>query len=48
MPRKTYFRDLWPKLPQHKDWPRKKDDITGQCNYCAKDIDVSSMGESAL
>ena len=48
MPRKTYFSDLWLKLPQYKDWLRKKDDITGQCSYCAKDIDVSNMGESAL
>ena len=48
MPRKTYFSDLWLKLPQYKAWRRKKDDITGQCSYCAKDIDVSNMGESAL
>ena len=48
MPRKTYFSDLWLKLPQYKDWLRKKDDITGQCSYCAKDIDVSHMEESAL
>ena len=48
MPRKTYFSELWLKLPQYKDWLRKKDDITGQCSYCAKDIDVFNMGESAL
>ena len=28
MPRKTYFSHLWLKLPQYKDWLRKKDDIT--------------------
>ena len=48
MLRKTYFSDLWLKLPQYKDWLRNKDDITGQCSYCAKDIDVSMLGESAL
>ena len=47
MPRKTYFSDLWLKLPQYKDWLRKKDDIPGQCSYCAKDIDVFNMRESA-
>ena len=25
-----------------------EDGITGQCSYCAKDIGVSNMGESAL
>ena len=43
MPRKTYFRNLWLQLPRYKDWLRKKDDITGQCSYYAKDIDVSNM-----
>ena len=35
------------KLPQNKNWLRKKDDITGQRSYCAKNIDVSTVGESA-
>ena len=48
MPGNTYFSDLWLKLRQYKDWLRKKDGITGQFSYCAKDIDVSNMGESAL
>ena len=48
MPRKTYFSDLWLKISQYKDCLRKKDDISGQCGYCAKDIDVFNMGESAL
>ena len=48
MPRKSYFSYLWLKLPKYKDWLRKKDDITRQCSYCAKDIDVSNMEESAL
>ena len=48
MSRRTYFSDLWLKLPQYKDWLRKKDDITWKCSYCAKDIDVSNTGESPL
>ena len=48
MPRKTYFSDLWLKISQYKDCLRKKDDVSGQCSYCAKDIDVFNMGESAL
>ena len=48
MPRKTYFSDLCLKFPQYNDWLRKKDDITGQCSYCAKDFDVPNMGKLAL
>ena len=40
MSRKTYFSDLWLKLPQYKNCIRKKGDITGQCNCYAEDIDV--------
>ena len=47
MLRKTYIGDLSLKLPQYKDWLGKKD-ITEQCSYCAKDIEVSNVGESAL
>ena len=32
---------------KYKDWLREKADITGQCSYYAKDIDVSNTGESA-
>ena len=32
---------------KHKDWLRKKADITGQYSYYAKEIYVSNMGESA-
>ena len=46
MPRRTYFSDLWLKLPQYKDWLRKKDDITGQCSYCAEDIYVSNKSHA--
>ena len=46
---KRVFSDLWLQKPLYKEWLRevKGDKHKARCIVCMKDVDISSMGESA-
>ena len=46
---KCVFSDLWLQKPLYKEWLRevKGDKHKARCIVCMKDVDISSMGESA-
>lgn len=48
MPGKCLFNEEW--LSRYKEWlkPCEKNNRKGWCSWCKKEIDVASMGESAL
>ena len=49
MPRKSKFLDSWLKNPLYAAWIAPgKFDASAHCKWCRKDMDVSSVGESAL
>ena len=45
----VFFSDLWLQKPLYKEWLRevKGDKHKARCIVCMKDVDISSMGESA-
>lgn len=47
---KCVFSNLWLQKSLYKDWLRevKGDKHKARCIVCMKDVDISSMGESAL
>ena len=47
---KCVFSDLWLQNPLYKEWLQevKGDKHKARCIVCMKDVDISSMGESAL
>ena len=47
---KCVFSNLWLQKSPYKEWLRevKGDKHKAQCIVCMKDVDISSMGESAL
>ena len=48
MPRDTSFSNLWLQTKEYLGWVQKKNESTAYCTYCAKDINISNMGEAAL
>ena len=50
MPGNCVFNLLWMNDPDFKDWiePVERDDHLARCTYCKKDINVTTMGVTAL
>lgn len=48
MPRKTKFLENWLVNLAYNGWLSKKSDFWGRCSYCFKEINISSITETAF
>ena len=45
---KGIFQPKWLDDPLYSQWLKKKSDEVALCSYCKKEINIVSMGETAL